>query len=62
MQQANGKDFGFVFNGKEFELVADVQFWQQSLPVEVFLEKLTQKYTVNTILDEAQKEGFVINN
>jgi hypothetical protein len=27
IQQANGKDFGFVFNGKEFELVADVQFW-----------------------------------
>jgi len=50
-----------VFNGEQFELVADQQFWQQSVPVEVFLEKLTKQYSVNTILNEAHNEGFVLN-
>jgi hypothetical protein len=61
IQQANGYDFGFSFNGTQFELVADQQFWQQSVPVEVFLERLTKQYSVNTILNEATNEGFTLN-
>lgn len=61
IQQKNGYDFGFVKNGEQYELVADQQFWQQSVPVEVFLERLTKQYSVNTILKEAENEGFVLN-
>ena len=45
-------------NGQTYELVADLQFWQQSVPVEVFLERLTQRYSLNTILDHAEEKGF----
>ena len=42
-------------------MVADVQFWKQSTPIELFLERLTQRYSVNTVLNEAEVEGFVVN-
>lgn len=61
IQQANGYDFGFVFNGTQYELVADTQYWQQNTPVTAFLEKLTKQYSVNTVLNVAQKEGFTVN-
>ena len=60
IQQNNGYDFGFKFNGNEYELVADQQFWQQSVPVEVFLERLTQRYSINVILNEAELQGFQV--
>jgi hypothetical protein len=41
IKQDNGYDFGFVNNGSTYELVADIAFWQQGVPVEVFIEKLT---------------------
>jgi hypothetical protein len=31
------------------------------VPVELFLERLTQQYSVNTVLNEAAVEGFVLN-
>lgn len=31
------------------------------MPVEVFLERLTQKYSLNTILDHAEEKGFDVN-
>ena len=30
IEQANGYDIGFAWNGSEYELVADLQFWQQT--------------------------------
>mmetsp|Transcript_48654 Transcript_48654/g.97878 ORF Transcript_48654/g.97878 Transcript_48654/m.97878 type:complete len:164 (-) Transcript_48654:202-693(-) len=56
--QSNGQDIGFSFNGDSFEMVADLQFWGQQLPVESFLEKLTQRYSVNAVLESAQTGGF----
>lgn len=58
IKQDNGYDFGFVKNGETYELVADMQFWQQSVPIEVFLDRLTQRYSLNTILDHATEKGF----
>jgi len=39
-------------------LVADLGFWQQGVPVDVFLERLTQRYSLNTILNHAEEKGF----
>jgi len=60
ISQANNYDFGFVWNGQEYELVADLQFWDQPLPVERFLSKLTQRYACRTILQETEKQGFQV--
>ena len=60
IEQDNGQNIGFISNGKTYELVADLQFWDQSVPVEVFLERITQKYSLNCVLESADEKGFNI--
>lgn len=51
-------DIGFRYNGQAYEMVADLDFWGQNVPVDAFLEKLTQRYSVNAVLDSAAAGGF----
>ena len=60
IQQNNGHDIGFKWNGKEYELVTDLQYWQQDLAVECFLRKVTQLYACKVILKETSKTGFQV--
>jgi hypothetical protein len=60
IEQNNGYDIGFRWNGKEYELVADLQYWQQDLTVEGFLRKITQRYAYRTVLKETSKAGFQV--
>ena len=43
VEQTNDYDFGFSWNGSEYELVADLQYWQQPLTVDGFLRQVTQR-------------------
>ena len=58
-----GADIGFRWNeeSKTYELVTDLDLWQQSIPVERFLAQITQRYALNTVLDSTAKEGFQIS-
>ncbi|NJL47464.1 MAG: DUF1257 domain-containing protein [Leptolyngbyaceae cyanobacterium SM2_5_2] len=58
--QDNGYDIGFTRNSEtqDYELVADLQYWQQPLTVEGFLSKVTQRYAYNTVLAETSRQGF----
>ncbi len=58
VEQDNNFDVGFSWNGSEYELVADLQYWQQPLSVEGFLKRVTQRYAYNTVVDESAKQGF----
>lgn len=58
ISQSNNYDIEFVWNGQEYELVADISFWEQSLPVEMFIDKLSQQYAGEVIIGESQKIGF----
>lgn len=58
IEQNNGQNIGFISNGKTYELVADLQFWDQTVPVEVFLERITQRYSLNCVLESAEEKGF----
>lgn len=60
IEQENGYDIGFRWNGNEYELVADLQYWQQSCSVDRFLNKITQRYAFQTVLNEATKQGFQV--
>lgn len=60
IEQDNGYDIGFRWNGKEYELVADLQYWQQDLSVEGFLRKVTQRYALNTVMRETASAGFQV--
>ena len=58
ISQSNGYDIEFAWNGKEYELVTDMSFWEQSYPVESFIDKLAQQYAGELIIGESQKTGF----
>ncbi|MBD2099359.1 DUF1257 domain-containing protein [Leptolyngbya sp. FACHB-261] len=58
IEQDNGYDVGFSWNGSEYELVADLQYWQQSWSVEGFLNRISQRYAYHTVLAETANQGF----
>lgn len=60
IEQANGYDVGFKWNGAEYELVADLQYWQQPLSVQGFLNRVTQRYAYHTVMTETSKQGFQV--
>ncbi|AFY72321.1 Protein of unknown function (DUF1257) [Synechococcus sp. PCC 7502] len=58
--QENGYDIGFKWNGQEYELVADMHYWQQPWTVESFLNKVSQRYAVQTVMTESAHKGFAL--
>jgi Protein of unknown function (DUF1257) len=61
IEQDNGYDIGFKWNGKEYELVADLQYWHQNLSVDGFLRQVTQRYAYHTVVKETAKVGFQVS-
>ena len=56
-----GNDIGFRLNKEGvYELVADIQTWKESVPPQMFIERVTQQYAKATILDTVQQQGFTI--
>jgi len=60
IEQENGYDLGFSWNGNEYELVADLQYWQQPWSVEGFLRQVTQRYAYQTVVKETARQGFQV--
>jgi hypothetical protein len=60
INQDNNYDIGFSWNGQEYELVADLQYWQQPWTVEGFLRRVTQGYAFHTVVNESAKQGFQV--
>ena len=61
VEQDNNYDIGFSWNGSEYELVADLQYWNQPLTVEGFLRQVTQRYAYHTVIEATNKKGFNIS-
>ena len=58
---AVGNDIGFRLNKQgEYELVADIQTWNQSIPPERFIEKVTQQYARMTLHNTVKDLGFEV--
>lgn len=60
ISQDNQYDIGFSWNGSEYELVADLQYWQQPWSVEGFLKRVTQRYAYRAVVSESTKQGFQV--
>lgn len=60
IEQENGYDVGFSWNGKEYELIADLQYWQQPWSLEGFLRNVTQRYAYQTVVKETARQGFQV--
>jgi hypothetical protein len=58
IEQENNYDIGFSWNGEAYELVADLQYWQQPWTVDAFLQRVTQGYAYHTVINESSKQGF----
>ena len=59
---AIAKDIGFRLNPmtNEYELVADLETWNQPISVERFLDKVNQQYARMTIHNQVKKMGFQV--
>ena len=56
--QPNNYDLEFSWNGQEYELRLDRDFWSQTCSVNSFIDKIAQKYAGEVIIGESQKIGF----
>ena len=61
---AIGVDIGFKWNetNETFEFIADRQTWSKNIPIERFLDKVTQQYARMIIHDTIKSEGFEVED
>ena len=59
---AIGNDIGFRWNKntETYELVAELDTWDLDVPVQRFIDKLTQQYARTTLHNTVKEEGFQI--
>ena len=59
---AIGSDIGFRMHPVtgEYELVADLETWNQPIPVERFIDKVNQQYARMTLYNTVKKMGFQV--
>ena len=57
-----GNDIGFRLNEVTgvYELVADIQTWNQPIPPKRFVEKVTQQYARMTVHNTVKEMGFQV--
>lgn len=60
IEQPNGYDIGFAWNGEEYALVTDMQFWQLNGSVDRFLKQITQRYAFHTVVTSGAQQGFEV--
>lgn len=58
---AQGIAFKQHADGK-FQLLTDTDGWKQSVPLEVWMDKLNQKYAINVVKDSAHNVGFDVES
>ena len=58
-----GDDIGFRLNKNTgtYELVADKQTWNLDVPVERFIDKVTQQYARMTVHNTVKELGYVVD-
>lgn len=50
--------FRFVWNVSEYNLIVDLQLWSLDMDINYFIDKLSQKYAYNMILNQSVSSGF----
>ena len=60
VEVAVNNEIGFKWHGEEYELVAELDAWDLDVPVNRFIDKLTQQYARATLLAASEEEGFTV--
>ena len=57
-----GPDIGFKLNEEtgSYELYADEQTWNKKVPIDRFVNKLTQQYALRCLTASTKEEGYEI--
>jgi len=58
IHQKNNHDIGFKWDNNQYELVADLMFWEQQYPVDKFLNQVHQRYAFNLITRVSEEQGL----
>ncbi len=58
IHQNNNHDIGFKWNNNEYELVADLMFWEQAYSVDRFLNQVHQRYAFNLITKVSEEQSL----
>ena len=58
IRQKNNYDIGFRWNNNEYELVADLMFWDQSYSLDKFLNQVHQRYAFNLITKVSEEQNL----
>ena len=58
IRQKNNYDIGFRWNNNEYELVADLMFWDQSYSIDKFLNQVHQRYAFNLIAKVSEEQDL----
>ena len=58
IRQNNNHDIGFKWNNSEYELVADLMFWNQTYSVDKFLNQVHQRYAFNLITKVSEEQSL----
>jgi hypothetical protein len=62
IKQENDYEIGFKKKNNHYELIYDEMFWNQSITISQFKEKLQTFYTLNSVTKILNEEGFQIIN
>lgn len=58
IRQENKYDISFRWNGNEYELVTDLMFWSQDFSVVKFLNRISQRYAYNLLMETSETKGI----
>ena len=58
IHQSNNHDIGFKWNENEYELIADLMFWDQTYSVDKFLNQVHQRYAFNLITKVSEEQSL----
>lgn len=60
--ESNNNKIELIWNGQEYELTVDIELWQETIPINNFIEKINKQYSYNKIIEESEKQGFLKTN
>ena len=53
-------EVGFKWTCEQYELVAELDAWDFDVPVQRFIDRLTQQYAEQMILSKIEEQGFQV--
>lgn len=62
IKQDNYYDIGFVLENNVYNMITDLQFWNQPVSPDVFMERVIKQYTINSICESCEELGFYMEH